>query len=122
VLGLEQLYDLTSDDGSSATSASSNRAGGLVLCLVGHAADMGDGFRGFRTGLDHLEFFVPRRQDLSEWADRLNDLGVAPSGVKDLDYTPDEMVTFRDPDHIQLKFSGGRPLSRLRQGSRPGSP
>jgi hypothetical protein len=32
-------------------------------------------FSEFRTGLDHLEFFVPRRADLDQWAKHLDTLG-----------------------------------------------
>jgi catechol 2,3-dioxygenase-like lactoylglutathione lyase family enzyme len=69
-----------------------------------HDANPGDGFSEFRTGLDHLEFLVPRREDLHEWAGRLDDLGVPHSGVKAPGYTPNAMVTFRDTDNIQLEF------------------
>ena len=59
----------------------------LVLCLVGHAANPGEPFSELRTGLDHLEFMVERREDLVEWAAHLDGLGIPHSGVKDLDYT-----------------------------------
>jgi glyoxylase I family protein len=104
VLGLEERYDFTSDDGSMRYICLAEASSGLVLCLVGHAANTGEVFSEFRTGLDHLEFLVPRRQDLHEWAERLDDLGVPHSGVKDLDYTSNAMVVFRDPDNIQLEF------------------
>jgi hypothetical protein len=51
-----------------------------------------------------LEFLVDRRNDLDEWAERLNELGIPHSGVTHLDYTPNRMLTFRDPDNIQLEF------------------
>ncbi len=76
----------------------------MVLCLVGHAAIPGENFSEFRSGLDHLEFLVERRDDLWEWAARLDEMEIPHSGVKDLDYTPNAMLTFRDPDHIQLEF------------------
>jgi glyoxylase I family protein len=31
-------------------------------------------------------------------------MGVEHSGVKEFDYTPNAMLTFRDPDNIQLEF------------------
>jgi glyoxylase I family protein len=76
----------------------------LVLCFVGHATNPGDPFSEFRTGLDHLEFLVARQADLHEWAERLDELGIAHSGVKELPYTRNAMLTFRDPDNIQLEF------------------
>jgi hypothetical protein len=47
---------------------------------------------------------VSRREDPDEWADRLNQLGIEHSGVKEPRYTKNAMVTFRDPDDIQLEF------------------
>jgi hypothetical protein len=76
----------------------------LVLCLVGHAGNRGEMFSELHTGLDHLEFLVDRREDLDEWADRLTQRGEEHSGVKELDYTPNAMITFRDPDNIELEF------------------
>jgi glyoxylase I family protein len=104
LLGLTRRYDYTSDDGRLRYIGLIEPASALVLCLVGHADNPGDEFSELRTGLDHLEFLVLRREDLQEWADRLDKLGVAHSGVKELDYTENAMLTFRDPDNIQLEF------------------
>jgi glyoxylase I family protein len=76
----------------------------LVLCLVGHTTNTGEPFSEATTGLDHLEFLVAGRGDLDEWAGRLDELGIPHSGVKELGYTPNAMLTFRDPDNIQLEF------------------
>lgn len=76
---------------------------GLELCLVGHAGP-GQPFDEHRTGLDHLEFIVGTQTDLAEWAGRLDELGIAHSGVKQPAHSPNAMVTFRDPDNIQLEF------------------
>lgn len=104
LLGLEQRYDHTSDDGRLRYVALVEPTSELVLCLVGHADNGGESFSEFRTGLDHLEFLVERREDLDEWVDRLDELGVEHSGVKEPDYTRNAMVTFRDPDNIALEF------------------
>lgn len=77
---------------------------GFILCLVGHASNPGDPFDETNTGLDHLEFLVGRREELDKWAERLDELAIPHSGVKRLDYTPNAMITFRDPDNIQLEF------------------
>ncbi|HMC52621.1 MAG TPA: VOC family protein [Acidimicrobiales bacterium] len=77
---------------------------GVEICLVEYASGSGDLFSEFRTGLDHLEFLVANRTDLDEWADRLDALGIAHSGVKEPYYTRNAMITFRDPDNIQLEF------------------
>lgn len=104
VLGMRQQYDFTSDDGRMRYVCLVEPRSELVLCLVGHAANSGEEFSEFRTGLDHLEFLVEHRDDLHEWASHLDALGIPHSGVKELDYTPNAMVTFRDVDNIQLEF------------------
>lgn len=104
VLGMDQRYDFTSDDGRMRYISLVEPTSELVLCLVGHSSNPGDAFSEFRTGLDHLEFMVEHHDDLRRWADHLDDLGIPHSGVKDLSYTSNAMLTFRDPDHIQLEF------------------
>lgn len=104
LLGLQWLYDYTSDDSQLRYVVVQDPSTGFTLGLVGHAANSGEPFDERRTGLDHLEFLVDRRQDLDDWALRLDELGVDHSGVKDLDYTANRMLTFRDPDNIQLEF------------------
>jgi glyoxylase I family protein len=60
-------------------------------------------FDEFRSGLDHLEFLVAQRSDLDAWAAWLDELGIRRSGVKEPPYTANAMLTFRDPDDIQLE-------------------
>lgn len=104
LLGMRQRYDHTSDDGGMRYICLVEPRSELVLCLVGHAANPGEEFSELRTGLDHLEFVVASRDDLAEWANHLDAMGVEHSGVKDLDHTPNAMLTFRDPDNIQLEL------------------
>lgn len=104
LLGMEKLYDFVPSDGRVSYVCLAEPSSGLVLCLVGHATNPGEPFSEFRTGLDHLEFLVARRDDLEEWAARLDELGIAHSGVKEPPYTQNAMLTFRDPDNIQLEF------------------
>jgi hypothetical protein len=47
---------------------------------------------------------VESRDELYEWANRLSELGIAHSSVKEPSYTNNAMLTFRDPDNIQLEF------------------
>lgn len=77
---------------------------GVELALVSHVADRDELFDERRLGLDHVEFVVERRVDLDAWARRLDELGVEHSGVKEPEYTANAMLTFRDPDNIQLEF------------------
>ncbi len=104
LLGMHQTYDHTSDDGLMRYICLREPESAFVLCLVGHAANAGDEFDDHRTGLDHLEFIVDERKDLDEWAAHLDEMGVEHSGVKEFDYTANSMLTFRDPDNIQLEF------------------
>jgi glyoxylase I family protein len=104
LLGMEQLYDFVAPDGRMHYISLLEPDSQLVLCFVGHAANDGEPFDEVHTGLDHLEFMVERREELDEWADRLNALGIVHSGVKDPSYARNAMLTFRDPDRIQLEF------------------
>ena len=104
LLRMEQRYAHLPADGRVTYVCLAEPSSGLVLCLVGHPAHAGEPFNEVRTGLDHLEFMVPHRDDLDEWATRLDELGVAHSGVKAPPYTQNAMLTFRDPDNIQLEF------------------
>jgi glyoxylase I family protein len=104
LLGMQQRYDYTAEEGAMRYICLGEPDSGLVLCVVGHPENPGEAFSEFRTGLDHLEFVVERSEDLDEWADRLDELGIPHSGVKRPDYTPNGMLTFRDPDNIQLEF------------------
>ena len=104
LLGATEVGRDVEPDGHLAQIVLSEPASGLQLCLV-HHRDGGDApFDERRVGLDHLEFAVPSRTDLDEWAKRLDHLGIANSGVKTPAYTSNAMITFRDPDNIQLEF------------------
>jgi glyoxylase I family protein len=104
LLGLEELYDFRGEDGLMRYVALVEPKSGFVLCLVGHHEHTGEPFSEFRTGLDHLEFLVERRDDLDEWMEKLNRLEIPNSGVKQPEHTRNAMLTFRDPDNIQLEF------------------
>jgi glyoxylase I family protein len=104
LLGLETVYDHSSADGQMRYVSLREPRSQFVLCLVGHQANDGSSFSEWRTGLDHLEFLVDRREDLDEWVVKLDRLGIQHSGVKEPEYTSNAMLTFRDPDNIQLEF------------------
>jgi glyoxylase I family protein len=53
-------------------------------------------------GLDHLAFGVASRDELAEWAARLDELGVAHSDIVDASYGSG--LSFRDPDNIALEL------------------
>jgi glyoxylase I family protein len=52
--------------------------------------------------LDHFALHVPERSDLDEWVYYLDQLDIPQPEVKSVDYA--DVVTFRDPDNIQLEI------------------
>jgi glyoxylase I family protein len=103
VLGAEEASRYVEPDGHVALVCLAEPHSEVELCLVDHGASPGT-FSEFRAGLDHLEFLVAERSDLDAWAARLDELGIPHSGVKQPAYTANAMLTFRDPDNIQLEF------------------
>jgi len=85
---------------------------GLTLGLVEHGVSTASEFDERRVGLDHLEFIVPGVEDVHGWVERLDELGIPHSGAKALDHAAGVMVTFRDPDNIQLEFYALKPPVR----------
>lgn len=65
-------------------------------------APAGDTFSENRTGLDHVAFSLASRADLDAAATRLDGLGVAHEGVKDIG--GGFILEFRDPDGIALEL------------------
>ncbi|HEX5495702.1 MAG TPA: VOC family protein [Mycobacteriales bacterium] len=104
LLGAEETGRYVHPDGRVGQVCLTERQSGLEICLVGHASNPGEAFSEYRSGLDHLEFLVPSRDDLDAWATRLDTLAIDHSGVKQPSYTSNAMITFRDPDNIQLEF------------------
>jgi glyoxylase I family protein len=60
-----------------------------------------------RVGLDHFALHVPERSNLDEWVSHLDQLGIPHSGIKSVDYA--DIITFRDPDNIQLEICWPNP-------------
>jgi glyoxylase I family protein len=104
LLGMDEEGRYVHADGRVGQICLSEPLTGLDICLVSYASDAGGPFDEHRTGLDHLEFLVSRRADLEDWVARLDILGIDHSGVKQPHHGPNAMVTFRDPDNIQLEF------------------
>jgi catechol 2,3-dioxygenase-like lactoylglutathione lyase family enzyme len=111
LLGMQERYNYKAADGSMHYVCLIHPDAAIELCLVSHAGSDGEQFSEFHTGLDHLEFLVANREDLVEWASRLDQMEVAHSGVRELTYTRNSMLTFRDPDNIQLEFFWRAPTS-----------
>lgn len=75
---------------------------GLVIGLSVHRDNSGEPFSEARTGLDHVELGVASREELEAWVARLDVFGIPHSGIQDRSLG--SLVTFRDPDNIQLEF------------------
>jgi glyoxylase I family protein len=77
---------------------------GVRLGLVEHRTSSGQPFDETATGLDHLAFAVPHRDELDRWAERLAGLDVTFSPIAPSHSIPGAAVlVFRDPDGIQLE-------------------
>lgn len=77
---------------------------GAILGLNRHTAAVGgEPFDERRAGLDHVALGVPDRAALDAWVDRFDALGVLHSGVKPGTSPGSWLVTFRDPDGLQLE-------------------
>lgn len=77
--------------------------GGTLLGLHGFpdlATD--EPFDERRPGLDHVAFGCASRNELVEWAARLDELGIPHGGVVDARYGSG--LSFRDPDNIALEL------------------
>ena len=76
----------------------------LNIGLDHHPAHDGASFDPTRTGLDHLCLQVADPAALDAWAEHLDREGIANSGVYPMDGTPFTLLTFNDPDGIQLEL------------------
>ena len=90
-----------------------HKAGGLAIGLVQHPTNDGEPFDERRVGLDHVEFEVASLDELRAWEERLNEHGVSNSGIKG------HILTFRDPDNVQLEFFCSERADDSRRAAQP---
>lgn len=108
VLGLPVAFELPADADQATRDEHWWLFGGVVYQMPGGffglrpVAPGGDVFDENRAGLDHLSFKVPARSDLDAAAAKLDGLGVAHAGVKDIGLGC--LLEFRDPDNIALEL------------------
>jgi glyoxylase I family protein len=77
----------------------------VFIGLSQHRANPGEGFVEHRTGLDHVSFLVPEREELEAWQAHFERLGVSHSPITDVtEPFPYSVLVFRDPDNIQLEL------------------
>lgn len=106
VLGFEIVAN-TEGDGFSRNRLRQPDAG-ITLTLTAHQAGSADRFDERRTGLDHVSFVVPSIDDIHDFKQCFQDRGVEHSDVKPTAGGAGGMITFRDPDNIQLEvFAAG---------------
>lgn len=102
VLGFERLAGFETED--FARVILRHPRSGAVLGLNRHtAAVAGEPFDERRAGLDHVALRVTDRAALDAWVDRFRELGVLHSEVKPGATPGSWLVTFRDPDGLQLE-------------------
>jgi glyoxylase I family protein len=75
---------------------------GVVLGLVQHDKAEAAAFRPERLGLDHFSLAVSDRADLRAWEARLNEKGIANSGITE--QSVGAGLNFNDPDGLPLEF------------------
>jgi len=93
------VYKEMPDDGQRGAKVVMVHPGSKILLgLTSHSANAGETFDEHRTGMDHVAFAVPNRASLEAWMQRFSAAGVAHA----LSSTG-SLVTFRDPDNIQLQ-------------------
>lgn len=101
VLGLEKVAEFEGDGFRRARFVSSQ---GLILTLTQHDDGSADRFDERRTGMDHVAFQVGQG-DVEAFKERFEQLNVDHSEIEIAASGP-PMITFRDPDNIQLEVFG----------------
>jgi glyoxylase I family protein len=101
VLDFQELFSETSSERSAAILRVPDTP--AIVGLVQFSRGGGQPFAAQQTGLDHLCFSVADRSDLLGWAERLDQHGVAPSGVLEMATGP--IINFKDPDGIALAIA-----------------
>jgi len=74
-----------------------------IVALHEHRDGEGGTFDARRVGLDHVGFHVEERGDLDDWLARLDERGIAHSGIVEAPYA--SAISFKDPDNIALELS-----------------
>ncbi len=81
---------------------------GITLTLTAHDTGTGGRFDERRPGMDHVSFAVPSMEDLLGFQERFAERGVDQSDIKPTASGAGGIITFRDPDNIQLEvFAAG---------------
>jgi len=79
-----------------------HKTNGFTLSLIRHPDGSGTRFTHRQTGLDHLGLTARSREELLGWEQRLRELDVEFTPVRDSELG--HHLNFRDPDGIALEF------------------
>ena len=108
VFGFPVAFQMPPDADEATQAALGFLYGGVIYKLgeglfgLRPVAPAGDRFDEDRVGLDHVSFTLGSRAEIEEAAARLDTLGIAHGGVKDLGASL--ILEFRDPDNISLEL------------------
>ncbi|MDQ4145596.1 MAG: VOC family protein [Actinomycetota bacterium] len=100
LLGLQKLFD--GEESGMRFSVTVHPGSNLIIGFRQHEEAGPDRFSEDRVGLDHAAFEVATRAELEEWDTLLEEKNIDHSEIKDAGYG--SVITFRDPDNIQLEF------------------
>ncbi len=105
VLGFERIGELGGPDAERQKIFLRHAGVSARLGLVEHRTSSKRPFNETECGLDHLAFAVASRDELEEWAVRLEQFGVPFSPIANSLSIPGAAVlVFRDPDNVQLEL------------------
>lgn len=76
--------------------------GGVAIEFQQHTANAGETFDPVRTGFDHLGLAVDTRDELAAWQAHFEKHGIEHTPIVDREYGA--VLTFKDPDRIQLEM------------------
>lgn len=102
LLGMVELFNHRNDDRGYEVRYLAEPSSGIVMGFEQHDANPGTPFDERRVGLDHLSWSVQSRAELDAWLERLDERGIAHSGISEHDMW--DVLVFRDPDNVQLEF------------------
>lgn len=111
LLGFEVIAESPPPDDPAAAEAFKLLFGGVVMMrgnlIMGlrPMAPAADRFHPDRVGLDHLSFRVPAREDLEQAAGLLDERGVTHGEITRLPSFGIDVLSFEDPDGIQLELT-----------------
>lgn len=85
-----------------------HRRSGFTIALLSPPDASGEEFSPLRTGLDHLGLAAASRDELVQWAERLEAAGVSYSPIQDMPLG--HHLNFTDPDGIALELQAPNEL------------